>query len=116
MARLKGASVDGFRSLEEVRFFLQQQNTLLLVVTSTPENRFQRLKARARPGDDFSEEKFRESDAIEQEWINPILDVAIVINNDGTKEELETVVLSITNKWLEENKHNLQSVKVNSAL
>jgi dephospho-CoA kinase len=82
-------STDGFRSLEETEYF-KAQGGILIAVTASFETRYQRMLERNRGADDFSREAFERSDAIEQEWINPIIGIAdVVFSNEGSIEELE---------------------------
>lgn len=87
-------SMDGFRSLEEAQYF-KAQGGFLIGVETDDEIRFQRLLERKRAGDDFSRQIFKNSDEKERAWIDPIFEIAdIVIQNDGTYEELITRTLA----------------------
>lgn len=89
-------TIDGFRSIEETQWFLNQQNTALIAVTASSDQaldsriRYQRLLERNRAGEEeLAFEMFQESDAIERSWIDPILPLAQhTFINDGSIENL----------------------------
>lgn len=73
-------SLDGFRSVEESQWFLEQPNTSLVSVVVHPdpktdlELRYQRIRNRMRSGEDPPTfEAFCQMDEFEQKWINPIM-------------------------------------------
>lgn len=87
-------SMDGFRSLEEAQTF-KNAGGILIGVTASQQVRFERLVARGRVGDD-GWDSFIESDSIESEWINPILEICdYVIDNNGDETQLEQQVDSV---------------------
>ena len=93
-------SVDGFRSVEETEWFLQQPHTMLIAVDTHPDPdtdvriRFQRTLERARPGEDPPTlEGFLSNDLKERMWIDPIMVLAgRTFHNQGTREALANEV------------------------
>lgn len=91
--------VDGFRSVEEAQFFLDQPNTHLIAVVADVDEkidrqiRFQRQHARRRGEEDsLTMERFTSDDAIESTWIQPVIELAEergkVVVNSGTLDDL----------------------------
>jgi len=82
-------SFDGFRSVGESSWF-KERGGYLIGIKVDEEIRYQRQLERARAGDDFSWEKFNESNAIERKWIDPIYPLChVIIENNGTIAELQ---------------------------
>jgi dephospho-CoA kinase len=90
-----GMSTDGYRG------FRAAQNSkrlggVLIAVLASQEIRYQRLLADGRLGDDYSFEKFLESDRIEREWIEPIFEICdYTIVNEGSDKELRDNTASV---------------------
>ncbi len=57
--------VDGVRSLDEVRVFRSRGPAVILAVHASPRTRFERLRARGRPGDPKTWEEFERRDMTE---------------------------------------------------
>ena len=57
--------VDGVRSLEEVEVFRSYAPVVIVAVHASPKTRFERLRARGRPGDPRSWEEFVARDSME---------------------------------------------------
>jgi len=92
-------SMDGFRSLEEAQYF-KSQGGYLIAIEADDEVRFQRLLDRKRSGDDFTKDIFNISERKERPWIDPIFQIAdVVIDNNGTYEELENATLLAINQF-----------------
>ncbi|MBP9700282.1 hypothetical protein KBD71_03285 [Candidatus Woesebacteria bacterium] len=90
-------SMDGFRSLEEAQTF-KNAGGILIGVTASQQTRFNRLVARGRFGDD-GWDSFLQSDAIESEWIDPILEICdYSIDNNGNEGELLGQVNAVINQ------------------
>jgi dephospho-CoA kinase len=96
---------DGFRSVEETEYFLNQPNTHLVAIIASHDTetdrqiRFQRQKNRHRGSEDsLTMEKFMKDDEIESIWIDPVVELAKqrgrVIINDGDLEDLSRKVMS----------------------
>jgi len=83
--------VDGVRNLQEVEIFRKSfgDSVAVLAVTSTEENRFQRLQARARADDPQMREEFGLRDRREIGWglAEAIGSADLVIQNDGSLQE-----------------------------
>lgn len=83
-------TIDGFRSVEETQFFIDQGG-VVIGITASDDVRFSRLLQRNREADDFNEKAFLESDRKERAWIDPIFAMIPperVIVNDGSYEDL----------------------------
>ncbi|AEM37915.1 dephospho-CoA kinase, CoaE [Pyrolobus fumarii 1A] len=57
--------IDGVRSLEEVDVFSSYAPVTIVAVHASPKTRFERLRARGRPGDPRTWEEFRARDLME---------------------------------------------------
>jgi hypothetical protein len=90
--------VDGFRSVEETEYFLNQPNTHLVAVIASRDEaedrqlRYQRQLQRHRGHEDSATfERFMVDDGIESAWIDPVIKLAQdrgqIIYNNGSLEE-----------------------------
>lgn len=97
--------VDGFRSVTETEFFLNQPNTHLaaIVASNNPNEdrqvRFQRQKERRRGKEDsLTLEEFMKDDQIESAWIDPVIELArkkgLIIINDRNLDILQTTMMT----------------------
>lgn len=99
-------SVDGFRSIEETQWFLEQPSTSLIAVVASLDQqediqlRYERTLTRMREGEDPPTfEAFCVNDSIEGDWIDPILKLAEhTFVNKGNVDELEEEVISYYRK------------------
>lgn len=91
--------VDGFRSVEEAKFFLTLGNTSLIAIVASEDEkkdreiRFKRQKRRRRGKEDsLNMEEFLKDDELESDWIQPVIDLVVeegeIIVNDGSLEDL----------------------------
>ncbi len=84
--------VDGVRSLDEVRVFKSHGPTVILAVHASPKTRFQRLKARGRPGDPKTWEEFERRDLTELSFgLGSVIALAdyMLVNERISREEFE---------------------------
>ncbi len=99
--------VDGFRSVEEAQFFLDQPNThLIAVVADEDENkdrqiRFERQRGRRRGEEDsLTLDRFAADDEIESKWIQPVIELArqrgmVLVNNGGLDDLSQKILVGL---------------------
>ncbi|HID08676.1 TPA: flagellar hook-basal body complex protein FliE [Candidatus Micrarchaeota archaeon] len=81
--------IDGVRSLDEVDYFKQFGDTVVVAVHSSPRTRFERLRKRGRPDDVKTYEEFEERDARELSvGLGSVIALAdYMLVNEGISEE-----------------------------
>ncbi|MEM1618719.1 MAG: AAA family ATPase [Desulfurococcaceae archaeon] len=81
--------IDGIRSLVEVEVFRRTGDTVIVAVHASPRTRYERLRARRRPGDPETYEEFRKRDMVELGFgLGSVIALADhVIVNEGSIEE-----------------------------
>ncbi len=92
---------DGIRTVDEITE-LKKYDAYIIAVTAPQEERFRRLKKRARPGDPESFESFKKMDDDEnkgktkgQDINNCVKNADKVINNSKNAEQLKEQVLTL---------------------
>lgn len=81
--------IDGVRSLDEINYFKQFGDTVVVAVHSSPRTRFERLRKRGRPDDVKTYEEFEERDARELSvGLGSVIALAdYMLVNEGIPEE-----------------------------
>lgn len=107
------ATITGLRQPGEVEYLKAQPDFFLIAVNAPIEERFKRIKKRNRLGDPETMDELLEKEAKEMRAKNnaaqnisatiKMADYNIV--NDGTKKDLEKIVLSVLSKIQNKNKH-----------
>lgn len=98
--------VDGLRSMHEVEIFRKEWTFPIIVISCSPETRYERLKQRGRSDDSIDVETIRKRDEREMDFgVQAVIDNAdYVIGNNGSLEELviktKNTVKQIKNKMM----------------
>lgn len=93
---LDGATIEGMRDLHEAVQLKQSPNSYLVIVivTATKQDRFERIVHRERVGDITNWDDFNQRDVQEEERLRPLFDIAdLIITNSGNVEEFEQQLL-----------------------
>ncbi|HVZ12666.1 MAG TPA: AAA family ATPase [Patescibacteria group bacterium] len=100
--------VDGARNLDEVNFLKNKYNAKVIGIVADQPTRYERLKARGAVNENLTFEQFRELDNRElqqadayAQQVQKCLDAAdIIIDNNGSMEELDKQISKFINPLL----------------
>lgn len=86
--------IDGVRSLNEIYFFREKGEVIIVAIHASPTTRFNRLLNRNRPGDPKSWEEFKYRDNIELSLgIGNVIALAdFIIVNESTVEDFRVII------------------------
>ncbi|MBR9700070.1 AAA family ATPase [Candidatus Woesearchaeota archaeon] len=98
-------AADGIRTVDEINELKQFPDAYIIAIDASQKTRYERLKARKRPGDPESFEKFKEIDDHENQGKTPGQDINnamkhadFLIKNNGSIDKLKKKVEEIMKK------------------